>query len=67
MASLYNKILLAKPNLTVDDFYPDTGTIVLQNDATTPPAGKVAVDNDYIKEWNHATETQPTQAEIDGV
>lgn len=67
MATLYDKILLARPNLTVDDFYPDTGTIVLQNDATTPPAGKVAVGNDYIHTWNHATETQPTQEELDGV
>ena len=68
MATLYDKILLARPNLTASDFMPDgNGTIVLQNDATTPPAGKVAVGNDYIREWNHATETQPTQAEIDGV
>ena len=67
MATLYDKILLVKTNLTADDFAPNTGTIVLQNDATTPPEGKVAVGNDYIREWNHATETQPTQAEIDGV
>ena len=67
MATLYDKILLVKTNLTADDFLPDTGTIVLQNDATTPPVGKVAVGNDYIRTWNHATETQPTQAEIDGV
>ena len=65
--TLYDKILLANTNITADDFEPDTGTIVLQNDATTPPSGKVAVGNDYIREWNHATETQPTQAEIDGV
>ena len=65
--TLYEKITTLYTNLTADDFAPDTGTIVLQNDATTPPAGKVAVGNDYIREWNHATETQPTQAEIDGV
>ena len=67
MATLYDKILLVKTNLTADDFAPDTGTIVLQNDATTPPDGKVKVGNDYIREWNHASETQPTQAEIDAV
>lgn len=67
MATLYDKILLANTNITADDFVPDSGTIVLQNDATTPPAGKVAVGNDYIHTWNHATETQPTQAEIDAV
>ena len=65
--ALYDKILAVRPNLTADDFDPMDGTIVLQNDATTPPAGKVFVGQDYIREWNHATETQPTQAEIDGV
>ena len=65
--TLYEKITTLYPSLTNEDFAPDTGTIVLQNDATTPPAGKVAVGNDYIHTWNHATETQPTQAEIDGV
>lgn len=57
--ALYDKILTLRPNLTQEDFYPDTGTIVLQNDSD----GK----GDYIKEWNHPTETQPTQAELDGV
>ena len=56
--ALYDKILTLRPNLTQEDFYPDTGTIVLQNDSD----GK----GDYIKEWNHPTETQPTQAELDG-
>ena len=65
--TLYEKITTLYTELTDADFAPDTGTIILQNDATTPPAGKVAVGNDYIREWNHATETQPTQAEIDGV
>lgn len=56
--ALYDKILTLRPNLTQEDFYPDTGTIMLQNDSD----GK----GDYIKEWNHPTETQPTQAELDG-
>lgn len=67
MATLYDKILLVKTNLTADDFDPTDGTIVLQNDATTPPDGKVKVGNDYIHTWNHALETEPTQAEIDAV
>ena len=67
MATLYDKILLVKTNLTEDDFDPMNGTIVLQNDATTPPDDKVKVGNDYIHTWNHATETIPTQAEIDAV
>ena len=57
--TLYDKILTLRPNLTTDDFAPDTGTIVLQNDSD----GR----GDYIREWNHATETQPTQEELDGV
>ena len=57
--TLYDKILAVRPNLTQDDFAPDTGTIMLQNDSD----GR----GDYIKEWNHPTETQPTQAELDGV
>ena len=56
--ALYDKILAVRPNLTADDFAPDTGTIVLQNDSD----GK----GDYIKEWNHAN-TKPTQEELDGV
>ena len=57
--ALYDKILAVRPNLTQEDFYPDIGTIVLQNDSD----GK----GDYIKEWNHPTETKPTQEELDGV
>lgn len=57
--ALYDKILAVRPNITQEDFYPDTGTIMLQNDSD----GK----GDYIKEWNHPTETKPTQEELDGV
>jgi hypothetical protein len=56
--ALYDDILTLRPNLTADDFMPE-GTIVLQNDSDG--------NGDYIREWNHATETQPTQAELDGV
>ena len=56
--ALYDKILAVRPNLTQEDFAPE-GTIMLQNDSD----GK----GDYIKEWNHPTETQPTQEELDGV
>ena len=53
---LYDKILTLRPNLSADDFAPTTGTIVLQNDSD----GK----GDYIKSWNHPTETQPTAEEL---
>ena len=57
--TLYEKIKQLKPELTDADFAPTTGTIVLQNDSD----GK----GDYIKEWNHPTVTQPTNAELNGV
>jgi len=56
--TLYEKIKQLKPELTDADFAPE-GTIVLQNDSD----GK----GDYIKEWNHPTVTQPTNAELNGV
>jgi len=56
--TLIEKIKQLRPNLTDDDFLPEA-TIMLQNDSD----GK----GDYIKEWNHATETQPTQEELDGI
>ena len=56
--TLYEKIKQLKPELTDADFAPE-GTIVLQNDSD----GR----GDYIREWNHPTETQPTQEELDGI
>ena len=56
--SLFNKITTLYTELTDEDFAPDTGTIMLQNDSD----GK----GDYIKEWNHPTETQPTEEELNG-
>lgn len=49
-----------RPNLTNDDFKPSpTGTILLFDNNDGYGA--------RIIEWNHPTETQPTQEEIDGV
>jgi len=56
---LYEKITILYPDLTDADFYPDSGTILLQNDSD----GK----GDYIKKWNHPTLAQPTQEQLDGV
>ena len=57
--TLYEKITTLYPSLTNEDFTPDTGTIMLQNDSD----GR----GDYIKEWNHPTLAKPTQAQLDGV
>jgi hypothetical protein len=54
--SLYDKILAVRPNITEDDFLPDTGTIVLQNDSD----GR----GDYIAKWNHPTLAKPTDEEL---
>lgn len=54
--TLHDKIRQLRPNLVDIDFLQ---TIILQNDSD----GK----GDYIKSWNHPTETQPTQEELDGV
>ena len=56
--TLYEKIKQLRNTLTDTDFGPE-GTIVLQNDSD----GR----GDYIKEWNHPTVTQPTNAELNGV
>jgi hypothetical protein len=57
--TLYEKITTLYPSLTNEDFTPDTGTIMLQNDSD----GR----GDYIREWNHPTLAQPTQEQLDGV
>jgi hypothetical protein len=57
--TLYEKITTLYTELTSDDFAPDTGTIMLQNDSDG--------NGDYIKEWNHPTLAKPTQEQLDGV
>jgi len=56
--TLYEKITTLYTELTDADFAPN-GTIMLQNDSDG--------NGDYIKEWNHPTITQPTNAELNGV
>jgi hypothetical protein len=56
---LYDKIIKLYPSLTPQDFSPNGGTIILQNDSD----GR----GDYIKSWNYPTLTQPTQAQLDAV
>ena len=56
--TLYEKITTLYPTLTDADFMPE-GTIMLQNDSD----GR----GDYIREWNHATLTQPTQEQLDAI
>ena len=53
---LYEKIIELRPSLTKEDFSHE-GTILLRNDLD----GR----GDYIAEWNHPTETQPTAEELE--
>jgi hypothetical protein len=53
---MFEKIKLIYPELTSADFYPNTGTILLQNDSD----GK----GDYIAKWEHPTLARPTDEEL---
>ena len=53
MATLVEKIKSARPNVTDADFIDN---IIVQNDSD----GK----GDYIKSWNHPTESRPTDEEL---
>jgi len=53
---LYDKIIAIYPELTIEDFHPDKGTITLQNDSD----GR----GDYIAKWEHPTLTKPTEDQL---
>lgn len=53
MATLVEKIKSVRSKVTDSDFLEN---IIVQNDSD----GK----GDYIKSWNHPTETQPTDEEL---
>jgi len=57
--TLYEQIKSIYPQLTDVDFFPITGTILLQDDSD----GKGA----YIKSWNHTEYAQPTEEQLKGV
>jgi len=54
--TLYDKIKSIYPELTIDEFHPLRGTILLQNDSD----GK----GDYIAKWEHPTLARPTDEEL---
>jgi hypothetical protein len=53
---LSNKLRLIYPELKSEDFYPDSGTILLLNDND----GKGA----YIAKWEHPTLQRPTEEQL---
>ena len=52
--ALYDQIIAIYPTLKQDDFVPNTGTILLQNDG----------QNDYIKLWEN-NNPQPTKEQLE--
>ena len=54
--SLYEKIVAKHPELTVDDFHPATGTILLQDDSDG--------FGPHIAKWEHPTIARPADAEL---
>jgi hypothetical protein len=54
--TLYDKIIVLYPELTVQDFMPNIGTILLQNDSD----GR----GDYIAKWEHPTLAKPTDEQL---
>ena len=56
MMDLYSKITTLYPELTIADFDPIRGTILLQNDSD----GK----GDYIAKWEHPTLPRPTDEQL---
>jgi len=55
---LYEKIKVIYPDLTDDDFMPNS-TIMLQDDSDGQGA--------YIKEWNHPTLAKPTEEQLGAI
>jgi hypothetical protein len=54
--SLYEKIIAKHPELTVDDFHPATGIILLVDDSDG--------FGPYIAKWEHPTLSQPSDEEL---
>jgi len=52
---LYAKLIKIYPDLTIQDFHPHGGILLLDNSD-----GKGA----YIAEWNHPTLAKPTDAQL---
>lgn len=54
--TLYEKIIALYPELTIQDFMPSQGTILLQNDSD----GR----GDYIAKWEHPVLARPTEEQL---
>lgn len=57
MKNLFEKIVSIYPELKIEDFFPGSGTIRLQNDSD----GK----GEYIAFWGHPVFSCPTKKQLD--
>ena len=55
--NLASKIMKLETSLTNDDFYPETGTILIMSEGGV----------ETIESWEHSTVNQPSQSAIDGI
>jgi hypothetical protein len=53
---MFEKLISIYPELSLVDFLPNGGTILLQNDSD----GK----GDYIAKWEHPTLAKPTEEQL---
>ena len=66
MSTLNQKIKLYLENNS-KNYDEECENYLLQNDLTTPPTGKVKVNNDYLQSWNVDGLNAPTQSDIDAL
>jgi hypoxanthine phosphoribosyltransferase len=55
--NLASKIMKLETSLTIDDFHPETGTILIMSENGV----------ESIEKWEHKTVSQPSKSAIDGV
>lgn len=56
---IYEKVITIYPDLKMEDFFPQSGSILLRNDMD----GK----GYYIAKWEHPVYTKPTQEQLDAL
>jgi hypothetical protein len=54
--NLVEKIFALYPELTIEEFNPARGTILIRND--------MMGEGDYIAKWNHPTLPRPTDEQL---
>ena len=55
--NLASKIMKLETSLTIDDFHPETGTILIMSENGV----------ESIEKWEHKTVSQPSKSAIDGI